>query len=257
MMYFRWIILFLLSSASFALAQDTAGVPLTPTEIRTELFGLHSPDPSQPRVFPQDTGAVLAEKKSVGLAAIYSLLLPGMGETYTGAFTSSGKYFLLAEGILWVTFAAFEISGNSLQTDARTYSAANAGVLVAGKNDQFFVDIGNYLTVDDYNQQKLRDRQPQKIYDPAAGYAWQWVSDEARQTFRDQRIASDQMYNDQKFVVAAILLNHIVSAINAGRSAVAYNSVLSQALKDVEFGARVMGSAGNSHGVMLTIQKGF
>ena len=34
-------------------------------------------------------------KKNLGLAILYSLLLPGMGELYTDAY-SSGKYFTIA-----------------------------------------------------------------------------------------------------------------------------------------------------------------
>jgi hypothetical protein len=250
----RWFCLLLfLVPLTHAQGQDRPAP--TFAEIRTQLFSLNSPDPSQPPLFPQD--AELPEKKSVGLAAFYSFLLPGMGEVYAGTFSSSGKYFLLAEGVLWLTYVAFEISGNSLQTDSRTFATAHAGVTVAGKNNQFFVDIGNFATVDDYNQKKLQDRQPEKLYDPAAGYGWAWDSDASRGKFEDQRIASDQMYNNQKFVVAAILVNHVVSAINAGRSAVAHNSAIGKALDDVHFGARVLGTPGNEHGVMLTVLKGF
>jgi hypothetical protein len=47
----------------------------------------------------QDAGSTgeIPGKKSAGLAALYSLVLPGMGELYAEGF-SSGKYFLLAEG---------------------------------------------------------------------------------------------------------------------------------------------------------------
>ena len=91
---------------------------------------------------PQDAPA--AEKKSVGLAAFYSLLIPGMGELYTGAFGSSGKYFLAAEGVLWLTWGAFDVYGNSLRNDSRAYAVSHAGADVTGKNDQFFVDLGNF-----------------------------------------------------------------------------------------------------------------
>jgi hypothetical protein len=128
---------------------------------------------------------------------------------------------------------------------------------MTGKDDQFFVDVGNFLSVDDYNQKKLQDRQPEKLYDPAAGYAWRWDTDENRETYRSQRVAADNMYNNQKFVVLGVLLNHVASAINAGRAAVGHNSALGAALKDVELHARVMGSPSRAHGVLLTVQKGF
>jgi hypothetical protein len=253
----RWTWVCLLFLTSLTRAQDGAQHPLTSAEIRTELFGLKSLGESPASFAVQESETSVGEKKSTGLAALYSLVLPGMGEVYTGSFSSSGKYFLLAEGILWLTYAAFEVYGNSLRDDARTFSAAYAGVNLAGKNDQFFVDVGNFNSVDEYNQKKLQDRQPEKLYDPAAGYGWQWDSDASRKTFDARRVSAEQMYNNQKFVVATVIVNHIASAINAGRAAVVHNSAIDAALRDVEFGARVLGGVENPHGVMLTVQKGF
>ena len=49
--------------------------------------------------------------------------------------------------------------------------SAHAGVDATGKNDDFFVNIGNFMTVEEYNEKRLRDREPEKLYDPLAGYA--------------------------------------------------------------------------------------
>jgi len=201
---------------------------------------------------PQEVDADL---KSPALAAVYSLLLPGMGELYAGSY-SSGKYFTIADGVLWLTFIAFELHGNALRDDARAYSAARAGVITTGKDDQFFVDVGNFMNIDDYNQKQLRDREPDRLYDPALGYAWKWSSNTDRLVYRDQRVASDNMYNNQKFVIAGLIVNRVVSAINAARAAVAHNNALEAAMRDVEFSASVMGGMTNPHGIMLSVKKG-
>ena len=74
-------------------------------------------------------------------------------------------------------------------------------------------------------------------------------------TFRDQRIASETMYNNRKFVGAAILINHVVSAINAARAAIAYNNAQEQILGDLQLSARVLGGMDLPHGVLLTLAK--
>ncbi|MEJ2103128.1 MAG: hypothetical protein P8X47_00970 [Ignavibacteriaceae bacterium] len=51
------------------------------------------------------------EKKSVGLGIIYSLLLPGMGELYAGDY-NTGKYFTIADGVLWGTFIGMNVYSN-------------------------------------------------------------------------------------------------------------------------------------------------
>jgi hypothetical protein len=206
-----------------------------------------------PELFPDDGAPT---KKSTGLAAIYSLLLPGMGELYADGF-ESGKYFLIAEGALWLTYASFEIYGNQLRDDSRSFAQAHAGIIPSGKEDQYFVDIGNFLDVREFNEKKLRDRELEKLYDPLSGYAWQWDSDFSRATYRDQRIASDNMYNNRKFVFAAILINHVGSAINAVRAAIIHNKAMSDAVGDLDIRADVMGGWANPHGILLTLTRKF
>ncbi len=201
-------------------------------------------------------GESIPAKKSVGLAALYSLLIPGMGEWYAEGF-SSGKYFLIAEGVLWLGYAAVEIHGNDLRDGARAYAAAHAGVDAAGKNDDFFVNVGNFTSVADYNDKRLRDREPEKLYDPLAGYSWRWENDAARLIYREQRISSENMYNNRKFVGAAILINHLVSAINAARSAIAYNNAQAEALGDLHLSTRILGGMEQPHGVLVTVARSF
>jgi hypothetical protein len=232
-------------------AGNPLGAQRTSAEIRLELISSQRSTLSDSIPEGIEQGASEG-KTSVGLAAVYSLLLPGMGEVYADNF-SSGKYFLAAEGILWLTYAAFELRGDGLRDDARLFSAAHAGVLPAGKDDQFYVNVGNFASLADYNDKKLRDREPEKVYDPAAGYSWQWDSEASRLVFRDQRILSETMYNDRKFVAAAIIVNHIASAINAARAAVAKNSALSGALENVDIRA----GASKGRGVVLTVTRTF
>ena len=243
---FRWSAVVLLFVALPLSAQTTR--PLTSYETGRDLLN------ASPALALQDAQTTVPSHKSPGLAALYSLLIPGMGELYAENF-ASGKYFLIAEGVLWLGYAAMDIHGNGLRDDARVFAVAQAGISAEGKNDQFFVDIGNFLTIDDYNDKKLRDREPEKLYDPLAGYAWRWNSEAARMTFREQRVAGETMYNNQKFVGAAILINHVISAINAARAAIAYNKAQEPVLGDLQLSARVLGGMDSPHGVLLTLAK--
>lgn len=246
----KWVVIFALLLSVHAFAQEKPST--SRFEIQQDLFGSGSTTQMVPTLFPDDA---VSGKKTTGLAAICSLLLPGMGELYAGGF-ESGKYFLIAEGALWLTYATFEIYGNQIRDDARAFAAAHAGVMVTGKNDQYFVDIGNYINTFDYNQQKLRDHDIDKLYDNPT-FQWSWDSDLSRSTFREQRIASDNMYNNRKFVVAAILINHVGSAINAVRAAISHNKELSDVGGNLDIHADVMGGWAKPHGVMLTVTKTF
>jgi len=255
----RWILLlvFILLSSPLA-AQDLAAERPVPSAYQSKLHFFHSRSNTIPVGNPAAPGMLETgdpDRKSPFLASLYSLVLPGMGELYADGF-SSGKYFLIADGVLWLTLLAFELHGNALRDDARAYSVAAAGVNPAGKDDQFFVDVGNFMNTDDYNQKKLRDRNPSRLYDATAGYAWNWTTEADRMTYRDQRVTSENMYNNKKFVIAALVVNRVASAINAARAAVSYNNALEQAMKDVEFSASLMGGLSNPHGILLSVKKG-
>ncbi|MGB2959628.1 MAG: hypothetical protein WBD30_12145 [Bacteroidota bacterium] len=254
----RWILLvvFIFLSSPLAAQELTPERPV-PTAYQSKLHFFHSTGTINPvgNKAPGMPEAGDLDKKSPFLASLYSLVLPGMGELYADGF-STGKYFLIADGVLWLTLVAFELHGNALRDDARAYSVAAAGVNPAGKDDQFFVDVGNFINIDDYNQKKLRDRNPARLYDATTGYAWSWTTDADRMTYRDQRVASENMYNNKKFVIAALVVNRVASAINAARSAVSYNNALEQAMKDVEFSASLMGGFSNPHGILLSVKKG-
>jgi hypothetical protein len=158
----------------------------------------------------------MPKKKSQGSAVLFSLLLPGMGEWYAEDL-GSGRYSLIAEATLWLTYVSFQQYGTWFQNDARLYASAHAGASLGGKDDQFFVNVGNFSNVYDYNDKKLRDRNISGIYDPAAGYFWSWDNDADRQRFRSLRISGAKIFDNSRFVIGAILVNHIVSALNAAR----------------------------------------
>ena len=161
------------------------------------------------------------DRKSVMLAIAYSLLLPGLGELYAENF-STGKYYLMSDAGLWLTYAGFRARASWLRQDAKAFASQHAGAAFAGKDDQFDVNIGNFLTTDEYNQQKLRNREFDLVYGNA-GYDWVWDADANRNSFKDLRIKSDEVYNNSKFILAGLVINRVISAFNAGRAASIFN----------------------------------
>jgi len=195
----------------------------------------------------------VAEQKSVFRSVVYSLVVPGMGELYAGGF-KSGKYFLIAESGLWLTFTSFELYGHWMQNDARRFAAGHASASIDGKDDHFFVNVGNFINVYEYNEEKLRNRDLPNLYDPNGPSFWQWDSDQSRARFRDLRVKSDNVINNVRFVVGAIIVNHIASAINAARLAIRKNKELAS---DWQVQTELLGSYFHPEGVVLTLRKTF
>jgi hypothetical protein len=245
------IALLFAASAAEAQAQGGPVAPLFPLSAAA----VEGVAPSTPRdTLSQDPPAEPAGKKSVGLAVLYSLLLPGMGELYAGDY-GSGKYFTGADGVLWLSLAAVNMHANSIQNDARTYAALHAGFDQAGKNDQYFVDVSNFNDVYAYNEQVLRDRDAYKLYDPTSPEYWKWDAGANRQVYRDQRVSADAMFNNTRFVVAGLMANRILSAINAAMTVISGNKALGA--ESLGIGATILGGPERAHGIALTITRQF
>lgn len=163
-------------------------------------------------------------KKNPGLAIIYSLLLPGMGELYADNY-SSGKYFTIAEGALWATFIGMNVYGNWQENRYKTYAQTYAGINPEGKDEDFYATIGLYTSIETYNNEKALERRYDEMLSEQK-FFWKWNSTEQRKTYRSMWTSSEQTFNDVRFVVGAMLVNRLISAINAVRLVSSYNSEL-------------------------------
>ena len=177
------------------------------------------------------------DKKNVGLAIIYSLLLPGMGELYAGSY-SSGKYFTIAEGALWATYLGFNAYGNWQKNNYKSFAAANGGVNNNGKNSDYYANVGLYTSINEYNNTQAFDRNFAAMYNPVQ-YYWNWIGQD-RKTYRSMWLSSENAFNNLRFVVGAMILNRIISAINAVRLVSRYNkSIDESANKGVDWNLSV------------------
>lgn len=166
------------------------------------------------------------KKKSAGIAIIYSLLLPGMGELYAEGF-NSGIYFTIADGILWGSLFGMNMYGNWQADRYKSYAKVYAGIDPNGKDKDFFATISVYSSIDDYNNEKALERNYKAMLDYNK-YYWKWNSVEQRRTYRSMWTSSEETFNNIRFVVGGLILNRLVSAINALRLTSRYNKKISQ-----------------------------
>lgn len=177
------------------------------------------------------------EKKSAGLAIIYSLLLPGMGELYANAY-DSGKFFTIAEGLLVATYIGMSVYANNQENNYKAYATSNANVNTNGKDETYFATISEFDDIIQYNDEKALERNFNQMYNTETHF-WKWASIEDRQTYRGMWSSSEQTFNDLRFVVGLMLLNRVVSAINAARLVSAYNNRIDEQISwNISLGLR-------------------
>lgn len=195
------------------------------------------------------------DRVNVGRAALYSLLLPGAGQWYAGAKNRAG-IFLASEGIAWVAFGYFETIGSVKRKDYKAYARANAGIDPEGKDDEFYRLLSFYISRDEYNSAG-RIIEPSRPYYPDVEYwDWQWRSEANLSEYRDIRNQSNEAFNRGKFAIGALILNRLVSAVDAWRTARSVNREARMEMS--EWKMRVKGKPfGSNPRLVLTIGRKF
>ena len=141
-----------------------------------------------------------------------SFLIPGWGEKALGNNKHS-RFFSNVEISLLTTCIGSYVASHNQMLQYRSFAVAHANVDIEGKNHKYWVDIGNYLDIDDHNSEHLRWRYIDEVYH--SDYKWSWDTKKNMQKFEKMRINSDLYKKAGEYILGSIVLNHIISAIDA------------------------------------------
>ena len=193
--------------------------------------------------------------KSKGKSLLFSILVPGAGEYYLGKKTLA-KSFFITELVLWAGYFSFKAYSDWKRDDMYLFAANYADADVNGKPSQFFVDIGNYSDIYEYNDAKQRRGEVFSIYSEEDNY-WSWDSAENQQKFEQMRISSDRAYHRSTFAIGGIITNHLLSAIDAVWQSYIYNKKLTKKANHNK-GIKIhFGGIKPSGNVLIAVEKAF
>jgi len=145
---------------------------------------------------------------------IKSFLVPGWGQNELGYKSRSKKYIYVEVGILLSLYTSSKYS-NEIKRNYIAYAAKHAGIVTNGKDREYWVDIGNFNTLNDYNSEHLRNREVGELYPQTQKWNWNWDTSKNRKYFESRRIQSDKMKLFSTFAIGGLFLNHFVSSIDA------------------------------------------
>lgn len=146
-----------------------------------------------------------------------SLLIPGWGQYKQGRKNQALMFFGF-ELAMWGGMFAVKSYGEWLENDYRTFAVLHAGIDTRGKDHDYYVDIGNYQSLDEFNQVQQLERDYESLY-LSGDYQWEWDGDSNRQDFKNLRIKADKYKHSVIYFAGAIVINHLVSAVEAARHA--------------------------------------
>ena len=143
-----------------------------------------------------------------------SAILPGWGQKAMG-FSKRARTFQYVETGLILTIAGTSTFSNIMKKNYIAFSSQHANISSGGKNHEYWVDIGNYDSIEDYNAEHLRNREMDALYPEDKKWSWEWDTSENRRSFEKKRIQSDQLKLTATFGMGALVLNHVISTIDA------------------------------------------
>jgi len=145
---------------------------------------------------------------------IKSFALPGWGE-YDLGNRNEAVFFLSTEIALIAASVSLYFYSDAKEDDFKDFAERHAGINSAnGKDELYWINIGNYDNIDEYNEQKVRNRQYGSRYLDESDY-WNWDSTRNKKRFDDIRIMSSTAETMSLYAVGLIAANHLLSAINA------------------------------------------
>ena len=145
---------------------------------------------------------------------IKSLAIPGWGG-YDMGNRNEAIFFLSSEIALIATSITLYVYSGVKVDDFKNFAERHAGInSSSGKNENYWINIGNYDNVDAYNEQKLRNRDYANRYLDDDDY-WHWDTTQNKKRFDDIRIMASTAETMSLYAVGLIAANHLLSAINA------------------------------------------
>lgn len=191
-------------------------------------------------------------KKSPGLAMIFSLLIPGAGHLYAGRM-DVGKYFLTAEILSWLGIIGLNQYGNAIVNDSRTFASVHSGLNKSGKDDDYFSNVGSFNNIYEYNNYRLSRGEYDLLYDQSS-YFWSWDNSDNKVFFDEQRKKSERVYNNTIIFGSVLVINRVASAIS---SLILVNSPKNSSTS-IKLNPEVTSSRANLFdGVKINLSKGF
>ena len=145
---------------------------------------------------------------------IKSAIIPGWGQKSLN-YPRRARVYKYIESSILLTIIGTSTYSNILKKNYISFASSHARLSSSGKDHKYWVDIGNYDSINDYNNEHLRNRETNDLYPLNNKWSWDWDSDANRKAFEEKRITSDQMHLIATFGLGALVLNHAVSAIDA------------------------------------------
>jgi len=198
---------------------------MTASAERPGLAGAAAPEPGASGIRnPMEPGG---RSISPVVAGLLSAVVPGAGQLALGQ--SRGWAYLGLEGAAWFSVISLHDAGNQAESDYRVFAGDpnDPDSRWAFDRYQSVTDCGEGLGPVDFASEsevihRLYVNSRDDYFDEIGRldvYACGWTSQVERARYMGMRSHADALFSSARWVVGAMFLNHVVSAVDAAKSA--------------------------------------
>lgn len=149
-------------------------------------------------------------------AFIRSLVIPGWGHYYANSDQwVRGQVHLGAEAALIASYFGFSLRADNLENQYETLASLKAGVDISNRSRSFQLAIGDFNSLQEYNDFQLRSRNWNRLYEDESVNGWNWENEKDRENYNDLRSDVDRVKNQLPAILGLMVVNRVVSALSA------------------------------------------
>lgn len=145
-----------------------------------------------------------------------SLVLPGWGHYSIDSDNwTRGKVHLGTEVALIASFLGFRARSNQIEMQYETLASLKAGVDIGGRGRSFQLAVGDFDSLQEYNDFQLRGRRWNRLFEENPENEWLWASDKDRTRYRELRSERDNLRNQLPAILSLMVANRIIAGLSA------------------------------------------
>ncbi|MCC5925348.1 MAG: hypothetical protein JJU41_02205 [Bacteroidetes bacterium] len=162
-------------------------------------------------------------EKSPAGALLRSMVLPGWGQYYVDQTNwSRGKIHLLTDVALIGTYLGIQVNTHQLESNRNSFALSHAGIDLRQHNRNIRIYVGDFDSLDDFNDFQERTRNWNLIIDASEGIHWSWNNESLRNEFTSLNSRIDQQKQQLPALLTLMLVNRVIAGIHAYTQAMNY-----------------------------------
>ena len=164
----------------------------------------------------QDNTLGAKQSPSPAGALIRSFVIPGWGHFYAGTeHKNRGLIHLGTDLALLGGYFGIRIHANNLEQNSYTFAQQHAGIDLKNRSREFILSVGEYGSLNAYNDFQERSRNWDRIYQTTGQNFWSWDSEQNRLSFLNMDTRVQDNRQQLPAIISLMVVNRLVAGISA------------------------------------------